>query len=143
MGQHKRTMGLDIGMRRIGVAISDALGLTAQPIETVQVSPRGGKAHIARIAELVAEHGVEEIVAGVPLEMSGKAGTMARRVRRMLTQIEAATGQTIIELDERLTTRQAERALKQGKVGWQQRRDVVDQVAASIILQAHLNAQAR
>lgn len=133
-----RVMGLDVGTKRIGVALSDAMGWTAQPLETVEVKANGE--HFKRLAALVAEHGVTTLVAGVPLEMSGQAGQMARRVRRILVGVEKATGLKVTEIDERLTTRQAERALIEGRVGRRDRKEVIDQVAACFILQTHLNA---
>ena len=136
-----RIMGLDIGTKRIGVALSDAMGWTAQPVETVEVKADGG--HLSRIASLCESRGVTGLVAGVPFEMDGKAGAMVRRVRAILRQIEAATGLSAIEVDERLTTRQAERALIESGMGRADRRRVVDKIAAAIILQCHLDARGR
>ncbi len=135
-------MGLDVGMRRIGVALSDAMGWTAQPLETVEVKPDGS--HLRRIRAICEGQQVESIVAGVPLELSGRAGVMARRVRAMIKALEEVTGLEIVEMDERLTTRQAERALDEAGVGERGRRKaVVDQIAASLILQCHLDARGR
>ena len=138
--QERRSMGLDIGLRRIGVALSDPLGMTAQPLETVQVA---ASKHLDRIAALCEEHGVDEIVAGIPYEMDGKAGTMVRRVRKILAKVEAATGLEVVEVDERLTTRQAHMALSEAGMDHRARRKVVDQVAAALILQCHLDARGR
>jgi len=137
----ERSIGLDVGTRRIGVALSDAMGWTAQPLETVQVAP-GGE-HLSRIAELCRTHSVTELVAGVPFELSGKAGGMAKRVRHILAQVSEATGLSVVEVDERLTTRQADRAMVEAGVGLKDRRKVVDQIAAAIILQCHLDAKGR
>ena len=137
----EKVMGLDVGTRRIGVALSDSMGWTAQPLETVSVSAGGD--HLTRIAELCLTHGVTELVAGIPFELSGKAGGMAKRVRRMLAKVSEKTGLEVIEVDERLTTRQAERAMIEAGVGLKDRRTVVDQIAAAIILQTHLDARGR
>jgi putative Holliday junction resolvase len=136
-----RTMGLDIGTRRVGVAVSDPMGWTAQPLETVLVQRDG--AWMARIAALCKDLDVSTLVAGVPLEMSGQPGVAARRVRLALAAISDLTGLPIIELDERLTSRQAERALLEGDVRRQERKGVIDQLAACLILQSHLDAQRR
>lgn len=132
-----RTLGLDIGTRRIGVAISDPMGWTAQPLETVQVHRSG--THLERIAAICQELGVGEIVAGVPFEMDGQAGFSARRVRQVLQQVGQETSLPVHEVDERLTTRQAERALLEADMRRKQRKSVIDQMAASLILQAWLD----
>jgi putative Holliday junction resolvase len=135
----KRVLGLDIGTRRIGVAMSDGLGLTAQPLETVAVAADGG--HIRRIADLCEAHGVSTLVAGIPYEFSGREGLMARKVRRILAEISSATGHPIHEVDERLTSRQAERTLVEADVRRHKRREIIDQLAAALILQSWLDAR--
>ena len=85
-----RVLGLDIGTRRVGVAVSDELGMTAQPLETVHIGR--GESAVPRIAALCAELGVERIVAGVPFELDGRAGKMVRVVRRVLEQVATALG---------------------------------------------------
>ncbi len=131
-----RILGLDVGTRRIGVALSDAMGWSAQPLESVQVHPRGE--HLARIAALCAEHGVAEIVVGLPLSMDGKENRMVQLVRRFAQQVAARTQLPIHEWDERLTSVAAERVLREANVRGSDRRAVVDRVAASIILQGFL-----
>ena len=131
-----RILALDIGTRRIGVAITDDLGVTAQPLETIQVS-RGGE-HMDRIAALCTKYQVTEVVAGVPLELSGEAGFAARRVRLVLAKVERRVGIAVQEIDERLTSRQAERVLLEADVSRSGRKRVVDKLAASLILQGFL-----
>jgi len=135
-----RTLGLDIGTRRIGVALSDEMGWTGMPLETVQVK-RGG-AHIERIAAICRERSVSAIVAGIPLNMDGSEGRAVRKVRALLERIREATDLPIHEWDERLTTVAAERVLKQSGMHHARRRQVVDQLSASLILQGYLQAQA-
>ena len=132
-------MGLDIGTRRIGVAISDGIGLTAQPLETVKVDAKGG--HIARIAALCKEHDVQELVVGIPYEFDGGEGLMARKVRKVLAAVAGATGLTAHEVDERLTTRQAERVLIDADVSRRKRKEVIDQLAAALILQSWMDGR--
>lgn len=134
-----RILGLDIGMRRIGVALSDAMGWTAQPLETVQVHKDGR--HLRRIAALCKEHNAEHVVAGVPYEMDGREGPSVRRVRKVLKAIEPLVGMEIEEIDERLTTKQAERVLIQADMSRKRRKQVVDQLAASLILQGYLDSK--
>lgn len=136
-----RVMGLDIGMRRIGVALSDVMGWTAQPHETVLVERNG--AHLRRLSALVKEHDVTHIIAGVPLEMDGRAGIMAKRVRKLIVKVEEALSLEVEEIDERLTTRQARRSLDEAGVRGRAQKSVVDQIAASLILQVHLDARRR
>ena len=137
----ERILGLDIGTKRIGVALSDAMGWSGLPLETVQVH-RDGR-HIRRIAELCKAHEVVELVAGLPLNMDGTEGRAARKVRVVLTAVAAATGLTVHEWDERLTTVAAERVLHQAGMRHQRRKQVVDQLSASLILQSYLGARAR
>ena len=96
----KRSAGLDVGESRIGVAVSDALGLTAQPLGVVQ--RRSAKAAIAAIMDLLAEYDIGTFVAGLPLHMDGSEGTQADRVRHFCAGLEAQTGIAVLFQDERL-----------------------------------------
>ena len=133
-----RALGLDLGERRIGVAVSDAGGVLATPYETV---PRMGdrpREH-RRLAELVAETGAEVVVVGLPLSLDGSAGPAARHVRREVTALQRALDVPVETYDERLTTVTADRSLRTLEVRGARRRQVVDQVAAAILLQAWLD----
>lgn len=134
-----RTLGLDLGDRRIGVALSDPLGLAAHPLLTLTRVSR--ERDLERIRELVREHQVERIVVGLPLAMDGTRGGRVRLTEAFMKRVRAATGIPVIPWDERLTTVQAEKALLEGDVSRARRRLVIDQIAAAILLQAYLDAR--
>lgn len=134
-----RVMGLDVGDRTIGVAVSDPTRLIAQGVTTIRRV--GIKKDLAALAELVREHEVERIVVGWPLRLSGEEGIQTRKVGRVADAIEARLGIPVERWDERLTTVAAQRALLEGNVRRDQRREVVDKVAATLILQGWLDAQ--
>jgi len=129
-----RVLGLDHGSHRVGVAVSDPLRLTAQPLEVV---PRAGA--VARVAELVAEYEVEEIVVGLPTSLNGTEGPPAAAARGFGGEIALATGLEVHYVDERFTTVTAEKAMLAAGAKRRVRRDRLDKVAAAIILQAFLD----
>jgi putative Holliday junction resolvase len=132
-----RILGLDIGSKRIGVAISDELGFTAQGIETLSCkSPEDDAAAIARLAE---KYDVEEIVVGIPYNMDGSAGPQAEKVRAAVERIKQRAKVPMQEWDERLSTVAAERVLVEADMSRSKRRKVIDKVAAVIILQGYLD----
>jgi len=133
-------MGLDVGMKTIGVAISDELGLAAHPVETI--ARRGTRHDVARVAELVAEREVAEIVVGLPLELSGKVGRRAQRVRVFSRALEEALGDAVRfhEWDERFSTVAVERVLIEADLSRRRRKQIIDQQAAAYILQGWLDA---
>lgn len=140
---HPRYLGLDIGNRRIGVAVSDELGLTAQPVLTLERKRRGGsisRDDLRSLARLARRFGVAGIVVGHPLHLSGEESPQAVRARAFAAELGALTGLHIHLRDERLTTREAHQALYERGRSRQQHRRVVDQVAATLILQEFLNA---
>lgn len=134
-----RTLALDYGDRRIGIALSDEMGLAARPLMTlVRTSwPKD----LDRLNGLIREHDVRRIVVGLPLNMDGERGQRARLTEAVIERIRRATGLPVIPWDERLTTVQAERILISGDVRRARRRKVIDQVAAVILLQSWLDAQ--
>jgi putative pre-16S rRNA nuclease len=134
-----RILGLDIGSKRIGIALSDELGLTAQGVETL-ICRTPGK-DVERIAELSAEYGVQEIVVGMPYNMSGTEGPQVHRVRAFIEQIQRRIDIPIREWDERLSTAAAERTLLEADMSRSKRRKVIDKLAAVIILQGYLDNQ--
>jgi putative holliday junction resolvase len=134
-----RTLALDYGDRRIGIALSDELGLTARPLMTLTRTT--WPADLDRLRALIRDHDVRRIVIGLPLDMDGRRGGRARLTGTIIEKIRGATGLPIIEWDERLTTVQAERLLISGDVSRARRRKVIDQVAAVILLQTWLDAQ--
>ena len=135
-----RYLGLDIGSRRIGVAVSDPLGLTAQPVLTLyRKNPRED---IRSLARLLRRHSCTAIVAGNPLHMSGIAGAQAAKVQAFAEQLGQAAGVPVHLYDERLTTLEAHRILSEAGHPRQQHRRLVDQVAAVLILQGFLDTHA-
>ncbi|MEJ2716692.1 MAG: Holliday junction resolvase RuvX [Deltaproteobacteria bacterium] len=132
-----RILGLDIGSKRIGVAVSDELGFTAQGVETI--IRKNLDADLDRIEELVRNYKVEEIVVGIPYNMNGSEGPQVRTVRAMIQDIVKRIGLTVREWDERLSTVAAERTLLEADVSRAKRRKVIDKLAAVIILQGYLD----
>lgn len=132
-----RTICLDIGERRIGVAVSDLLDLTAQGVETIWV--KGMERDTARIAELCSQYETTHILCGLPLNMDGSEGFQAERVKRLADHL-AGMGYEIRFQDERLTTKLATSVLLEADVRRDKRKGVVDKLAASYILQSFLDA---
>jgi putative Holliday junction resolvase len=136
-----RILGVDTGTVRIGLAVSDPLGIFAQPLGAVQVkAPASAADEVAKIAK---ERGVERIVIGLPRNMDGSLGPKAEEARAFGALLVEKTGLPVDEWDERLSTMAAERALRQSDMSRDKRKKRVDMVAAQIILQAYLDAQRR
>ena len=134
-------MGLDYGSVTVGVAISDAMGLTAQPVEVIRrKSENKLRQTLARIGELATEYGVERIVLGYPKNMNNSEGERAQRTREFMEKLIARTGLEVVLWDERLSTVSAENVLKEGGVRREDRKTYVDKIAASIILQGYLDS---
>ncbi|MDP3236348.1 MAG: Holliday junction resolvase RuvX [Myxococcales bacterium] len=136
-----RAMGLDVGTKTVGVAVADELGITAQPITVVRRSNL--KADLAELIRLAADRSVDRFIVGLPLNMDGSEGPRALATRKFGDALAKASNLLIIYQDERLTTVAAERSLLEADVSRQKRREVIDQVAASLILQGWLDAQPR
>jgi|SRR5215831_17246502 len=132
-----RTMGLDLGTRNIGVAVSDELGITAQPVTTVR--RRTLAADLAELKTLAQAHQVEKWVVGLPLHMNGSEGPKAVQARQFGAALENASGRPVEFFDERLSTRSAERVLLEADMSRRKRRQVIDRLAAVIILQGWLD----
>ena len=137
-----RIMGLDYGSKTVGVAISDALFLTAQPKETI-FRERENKLRrtFARIDELIAEYEIEEIVLGLPLNMDDSLGERAKKTLEFKVLLEKRTGKRIILQDERLSTFEAEEILKEAGIKRSEMKTYVDKIAASYILQDYLDGR--
>ncbi len=133
----KRIIALDIGEKRIGVALSDPLGITAQPLETYRRKTR--RADIEYLGGLCQSKGAELIVCGLPLNMDGSEGFQAEYTRAFAQELEASCGLKVEFVDERLTTALARRALIEGGVRRQERKNSVDQLAAAHILSTYLD----
>ncbi|SDI39137.1 putative holliday junction resolvase [Sinosporangium album] len=131
-------LGVDVGTVRVGVARSDPSGLLATPVETV----RRGKGDLDRIAVLVAEHEAVEVVVGLPTSLSGQEGQAASAARDFAVRLAARLAPVPVRLfDERLTTVTAQQGLRASGVRARRQRDVVDQAAAVVLLQAALDAE--
>ena len=132
-----RVMALDVGGRRIGVALSDSTRVLATPLTTLRAEPRARV--IAEIAALVAQHEVAELVVGLPLTLSGEIGPQAKLVEIFAAELRQALRAPIHLLDERLTSVAAERLMQDLGIKPERRKARIDEVAASIILQDFLD----
>ena len=135
----KRIMGLDVGDKTIGVSVSDLMGLTAQGVKTIKRV--GKKKDIEALKEIIKERQVNKIVSGLPKNMNGTLGPQGEKVIKFCQLLEQETGIKIEYWDERLSTVAAERTLIQGNVRRENRKGVIDMVAAVIILQGYLDRQ--
>ena len=135
---HGRVLALDLGKRRIGLALSDELGITAQGLETLERSNIRGD--LARLAQLAVDKNVALILVGNPLHMSGREGRQAEYARDFAARLQAVTGLPIEFRDERLTTVEAERVLRQSGISIQKRAKAVDRLAAVILLESYLDS---
>ena len=136
-----RIMGLDYGTKTVGVAISDALGLTAQGIETIERKEENKlRRTCARIEELIHEYEVEKIVLGFPKHMNNDVGERAEKSLEFKAMLERRTGLEVVMWDERLTTVAAERTLIESKVRREDRKKYIDKIAAVFILQGYLDS---
>lgn len=129
-------LGLDLGQSRIGVAISDPERRVAVPLGTVRT---GAPSDIKAIATLVREHQVTAIVVGHPLGLAGRKGEAADHAEQFAKALEGLLGLPVILEDERLTTVAAERGLAEARIRGRKRREVIDQAAATLILQSYLD----
>lgn len=133
-------MALDIGDRTIGVACSDEGLILASPVETIQ--RRGKKADSIRVDTLVKERGVSRVIAGLPLTLRGDAGPQSVKVKEFVETLRRRLKVPVEMWDERLTTREAERILVGADMSRARRKQVIDQMAAVLILQTFLDARA-
>lgn len=135
-----KVMGLDYGSKTVGVAISDELLITAQPIETIQRDSENKlRRTLARIEELVSENHVQKIILGLPLLPDGEAGERAEKTLAFKTMLEKRTGLDVILFDERFTTDAAREELKEMGIRPGDRKMFLDQLAACHILEAYLH----
>ena len=131
----RRILGVDFGRARIGIAVSDELGLLAHPVKTIPALPDAAK----QIAEIVCEKAVERVVVGLPRHMNGSVGEAAGEALAFAGKLRAVLPCEVVTWDERLTTIAANRALREGGRKTRDSRNVVDQVAAQMILQGYLD----
>jgi putative Holliday junction resolvase len=136
-----RILGLDYGDRRIGVAICDELGITAQGAATINRKNRD--ADLGAIADLVRRHEIERIVIGYPLRLDGSEGIQCEKINRFCRRLEARLSLPVIRRDETLSTKEAEEILRRIGSRQKKRKGIVDRIAASIILQGYLDSLVR
>lgn len=135
-----RIMGLDFGSKTVGVAISDELLLTAQGIEIIRRKEENKlRQTLARIEELIVEYGVEEIVLGLPKNMNATEGIRVELTNEFREKLERRTGLPVHTWDERLTTVAADKAMIEAGIRREKRKDYVDMIAATFILQGYLD----
>jgi len=132
----KRWLALDLGHVRIGVALSDPLGLTAQPLTVLKAS--GTQKDMIAIGELVNQYEVTQVIVGLPLNMDGTESSTTKKVREFTLKLSGKLNIPVVYVDERLTSKQAERAMIEGGARRETRRKKIDQVAAALLLQAAL-----
>ncbi|MFX4263203.1 Holliday junction resolvase RuvX [Pelotomaculum propionicicum] len=137
-----RVLGLDLGDKRIGVALSDPMGWTAQGLDVI-TGGGGSKGDIRRIREIALKHEVEKVVVGLPLNMDGSTGPRAEKARDFAGRLARALDLPVELWDERLTTVEAERLLIEADMKRNKRRQVIDKMAAVLILQNYLDAAGR
>ena len=136
-----RILGLDVGSRRIGIAISDPLGITAQGLETLH--RKNKKYDLAYLHRLIREHQVQEIVVGLPLRMSGVEGAQAEKIHGFAEDLRKKFKIPVHLWDERLTSAEANRLLRETDLSIEKRGQAVDRMAAILILQSWMEHQAR
>lgn len=136
-----RILGLDYGSVTVGVAVSDSMLITAQPVEVIKrKSETKLRQTLARIEEIIAEYEVDKIVLGYPKNMNNTLGERVERTEEFKEKLEKRTGLEVILWDERLTTVSAMEVLKEGKVRREDRKKYVDKIAAVFILQGYLDS---
>lgn len=132
-----RIMGLDVGDKKIGVAISDAMLLTAQGQPTMKRTQ--GSVDLERLRKLAEEYEVHEIVVGQPLHMDGRPSSQSQKIARFGRQLQSITRLPIVYWDERLTSFAAEQHLEEMGLNWRKRQPHIDKIAAMMILQSYLD----
>ena len=132
-------MALDLGSRRIGLAVSDPLGITAQPLPTL--NRKNKKADFAALLRVIKKKEVGEIVVGLPLTMRGETGTQAEKASEFAEELRAESGLPVHLMDERLTSAAAHRLLDESGLTREKRKGKVDAMAAVMILQSFLEAR--
>lgn len=133
-----RVLGLDVGSKTIGMAVSDPLGITAQGLETLR--RKNKRTDFGRLNEVIRQYQIAEIVVGLPLRMSGNEGTQSEKMRGFAEDLRKAFGLPVHLWDERLTSAQANRLLRESEMSIQRRGEVVDRLAAVLILQSWMEA---
>jgi putative holliday junction resolvase len=139
MRPHGRVLGLDVGSKRIGIAVSDPLGITAQGLETLQ--RRNKRQDLAALEAIVREYEVMEIVVGLPLRMSGEEGTQSLKMQVFAEDLRKRFRLPVHLWDERLTSAEANRLLRETELSIEKRAKAVDRMAAVLILQSFMEGR--
>jgi putative Holliday junction resolvase len=135
---HSRIIALDVGSKRIGVAVTDPLGITAQGLDTIQRQNK--RRDLEALRQVLAKYQVQEIVVGLPLRLSGAEGTQSEKMRRFADDLRAHLGVTVHLWDERWTSTEANRLLRETDLSIKKRGQAVDRMAAILILQSWMEA---
>lgn len=138
-GLKGRVLGLDVGARRIGIAVSDALGITAQGLETLQ--RKNKRYDFEFLGKVIREYRIAEIVVGLPLRMSGAEGTQSEKMRAFAEELRKRFGLPVHLWDERLTSAEANRFLRETELSIEKRGKAVDRMAAVLILQGWMESR--
>ena len=138
-GQKSRVLALDVGSKRIGVAVSDPLGITAQGLETIQRQNK--RRDLETLRRLLSDYQVKEVVVGLPLRLSGAEGTQSEKMRRFAADLQEQFGVTVHLWDERWTSTEANRLLREAELSIEKRGKAVDRLAAVLILQSWLESR--
>lgn len=136
-----RVLGLDVGARRIGIAVSDPLGITAQGLETLQ--RKNKRQDFERLGQIIREYDVRQIVVGLPLRMSGAEGTQAGKMHEFAEELRRRFSLPVHMWDERLTSAEANRLLRETDLSIEKRGKAVDRMAAVLILQGWMESRGR
>jgi putative holliday junction resolvase len=139
MPKHQRVLAVDYGRSRIGLALSDELGLTAQPLATLMRTNR--RDDLRRLREICRRHAVGHILVGHPLHIHGAAGEMAHEAARFAARLKKALSISVELVDERLTTREAEQTMAETKSSSRRKHGLLDDVAAAVLLRDYLEAR--
>ncbi|MEH6889721.1 Holliday junction resolvase RuvX [Bacillus sp. JJ864] len=136
-----RILGLDVGTKTVGVAISDEMGWTAQGLETIKINEERGEFGFNRISELVKQYNVDKIVVGLPKNMNGTIGPRGEACQQFAKNLHELVQLEVVLWDERLSTMAAERLLISADVSRKKRKQVIDKMAAVVILQGYLDSK--
>ncbi|MCK4463432.1 MAG: Holliday junction resolvase RuvX [Candidatus Omnitrophica bacterium] len=134
-----RILGIDIGSKRTGIAISDELGITAQGLNTIESE----KDLISRLKDIIKSEGVNEVVIGLPLNMNGSAGPQAEKAIKFCDLLKEEISIPVKLWDERMTTVEVERVMIEADISRHKRKKKIDKLAAQVMLQSYLNSQTR
>jgi len=137
---HRRIMGLDVGSKTIGVAVSDPLGITAQGLDTIR--RRNKRQDFEALARLLQKYNVQAIVVGYPLRLSGAEGVQSEKMRQFADELRKRFRLEVYLWDERLTSSQANRILREADLSIRKRGEAVDRMAAVLILQSWMDSRA-